>query len=208
MKAAEPLRRRVCDGLDGEVVEIGFGSGLNVPYYPAAVTRVAAVEPADLGWKLAGKRLRGDKRPGRAVGARRPVAAVRGRQLRLRAVDLDAVHDPRRRRRAARGAAGAQARRDAALRRARAGARRGGAPLAAPARAAAEAAVRRLPPDPADRRPADGGRASRSPRSTSSTKTGRRRSWAPTRSARPCLPSPIPALTIHTWPSGSAKAPV
>jgi ubiquinone/menaquinone biosynthesis C-methylase UbiE len=50
-------RRRVCDGLAGEVVEIGFGTGLNVPFYPAAVARVAAVEPSDVGWKLAGKRL-------------------------------------------------------------------------------------------------------------------------------------------------------
>ncbi|HEY2880074.1 class I SAM-dependent methyltransferase [Nocardioides sp.] len=57
MKTAKPLRRRVCADLHGDVVEIGFGSGHNVPFYPSSVTSVAAVEPADLGWKLAGKRL-------------------------------------------------------------------------------------------------------------------------------------------------------
>jgi SAM-dependent methyltransferase len=63
MKASNPLRERVCAGLTGEVVEIGFGSGLNIPFYPPAVTRVAAVEPADLGWKLAAKRLAGTTVP-------------------------------------------------------------------------------------------------------------------------------------------------
>jgi SAM-dependent methyltransferase len=57
LKAALPQRRRVCDGLAGDVVEIGFGSGLNVPFYPPAVTSVAAVEPADVGWKLAARRV-------------------------------------------------------------------------------------------------------------------------------------------------------
>ena len=56
-KSVEPLRRRVCAGLAGDVIEIGFGSGLNVPFYPAAVTRLAAVEPSDVGWKLAARRL-------------------------------------------------------------------------------------------------------------------------------------------------------
>ncbi len=57
MKTVEPLRRRVCQGLAGEVVELGFGSGHNVPHYPSTVTRVDAVEPADVGWQLAAKRL-------------------------------------------------------------------------------------------------------------------------------------------------------
>jgi ubiquinone/menaquinone biosynthesis C-methylase UbiE len=57
LKTVAPLRQRVCEGLEGDVIEIGFGSGHNVPFYPPEVTRVAAVEPADVAWKLAAKRL-------------------------------------------------------------------------------------------------------------------------------------------------------
>ena len=63
LKGVAPLRRRVCEGLEGNVVEIGFGSGHNVPFYPEAVSRVAAVEPADVGWRLAEKRLRAARVP-------------------------------------------------------------------------------------------------------------------------------------------------
>lgn len=53
----DKLRAPVCAGLHGEVVEIGFGSGLNVAHYAEAVTRVTAVEPSDLAWRLAEPRV-------------------------------------------------------------------------------------------------------------------------------------------------------
>ena len=58
MRSMVPHRQRVNAGLHGRVVELGFGSGLNVPHYPPAVTSVAAVEPADVGWELAAERVR------------------------------------------------------------------------------------------------------------------------------------------------------
>jgi SAM-dependent methyltransferase len=68
MKSAVPQRQRVCEHLAGDVVEIGFGSGLNVPFYPPAVTSVAAVEPADVGWKLAQPRVRATTIPVERAG--------------------------------------------------------------------------------------------------------------------------------------------
>ena len=46
-------RALVCEGLSGRVLEIGFGSGMNLPHLPAAVT---AVEPSDLGWEMSAAR--------------------------------------------------------------------------------------------------------------------------------------------------------
>ena len=50
-------RGEVTEGLTGEVVEIGFGSGLNMPKYPEAVTKVYAADPAVVGQKLAADRV-------------------------------------------------------------------------------------------------------------------------------------------------------
>jgi SAM-dependent methyltransferase len=44
-RGASEHRRRLLEGLDGRVVELGAGHGLNFPHYPAAVTEVLAIEP-------------------------------------------------------------------------------------------------------------------------------------------------------------------
>jgi ubiquinone/menaquinone biosynthesis C-methylase UbiE len=51
------VRARVCAGLTGKVLEIGFGTGLNVRYYPPEVTTVLAVEPSRACMRLAAPRI-------------------------------------------------------------------------------------------------------------------------------------------------------
>ena len=62
------IRARVATGLSGEVLEVGFGSGLNVRHYPSAVSRVQAVDPATTGRKLAAKRVAASPVPVEFVG--------------------------------------------------------------------------------------------------------------------------------------------
>lgn len=50
-------RAKATEGLAGTVVELGFGSGLNVPVYPPEVTKVFAVEPATVARRLAAPRI-------------------------------------------------------------------------------------------------------------------------------------------------------
>jgi SAM-dependent methyltransferase len=59
LSSRDVMRRRakITDGLRGDVVEIGFGSGLNVPSYPTSVTTVYAVEPSLVARRLASARV-------------------------------------------------------------------------------------------------------------------------------------------------------
>jgi SAM-dependent methyltransferase len=50
------LREPTCAGLVGRVLEIGFGSGLNVRWYPPEVSSVTAIEPSDVGWEISARR--------------------------------------------------------------------------------------------------------------------------------------------------------
>ena len=54
----DKYRARAMEGLSGRVVEIGFGSGLNLPHYPPEVETVLAVEPARVARQRATRRMR------------------------------------------------------------------------------------------------------------------------------------------------------
>jgi SAM-dependent methyltransferase len=64
----EPVRARVAAGLAGEVLELGFGSGRNVPHMPPGVSRLLAVEPANVGRKLAARRIAAASFPVEFIG--------------------------------------------------------------------------------------------------------------------------------------------
>jgi ubiquinone/menaquinone biosynthesis C-methylase UbiE len=66
--AVMKLRRRAVDSLAGDVVEIGFGSGLNVPLLPPEVTHVYAVDPSLVGRKLSEERVQASPIPIEFVG--------------------------------------------------------------------------------------------------------------------------------------------
>jgi ubiquinone/menaquinone biosynthesis C-methylase UbiE len=66
---AARLRARATAGLSGEVLEVGFGSGLTMPCYPPAVTRVLAVEPSAVARKLAAGRVAASAAPVDYIGA-------------------------------------------------------------------------------------------------------------------------------------------
>ena len=62
------IRARVLAPLAGEVVEIGFGTGHNLPYLPAGVTRLLAVEPSESSIAVAADRIAASAVPIEVIG--------------------------------------------------------------------------------------------------------------------------------------------
>jgi len=83
-KSTREVRARVCAGLDGDVVEVGFGTGLNARYYPPEVKRVLAVEPSSLCMRIAGPRIAQSSVPIEPAG-------LNGERLELESEACDAV---------------------------------------------------------------------------------------------------------------------
>ena len=67
-KETRRIRAEVCAPLHGDVVEIGFGSGHNLPFLPEPVTRLLAVDPMRIGPRLAAERLEKASVPVEFVG--------------------------------------------------------------------------------------------------------------------------------------------
>lgn len=83
-KPARAVRARVCAGLAGEVVEVGFGTGLNARYYPPEVTKVFAVEPSQVCMRIAEPRIARSSVPVESAG-------LDGQRLDLPSEQFDAV---------------------------------------------------------------------------------------------------------------------
>lgn len=78
------LRSRVCSGLRGRVLEVGFGTGLNAAHYPAEVSEVLAIEPSAVCVRIATPRMERSSVPVHLAG-------LDGQHLDLPADSVDAV---------------------------------------------------------------------------------------------------------------------
>jgi ubiquinone/menaquinone biosynthesis C-methylase UbiE len=67
-KAVNDERQRCLAHVTGAVLEVGFGTGLNLPHYPPAVTKVVGVDPSETSARLARKRIAAASFPVEIVG--------------------------------------------------------------------------------------------------------------------------------------------
>ena len=61
-------RKPCLAGVSGVVLEVGFGSGLNLPHYPSEVRKLYALDPATVGRRLAAERIAASPFPVEFVG--------------------------------------------------------------------------------------------------------------------------------------------
>jgi SAM-dependent methyltransferase len=83
-KSTRDVRARVCTGQRDDVLEVGFGTGLNAYHYPPEVTSVLAVEPSSVCMRMAEPRIARSSAPVRRAG-------LNGERLELESETYDAV---------------------------------------------------------------------------------------------------------------------
>jgi ubiquinone/menaquinone biosynthesis C-methylase UbiE len=62
-------RKRVLSDVSGRTLEVGFGSGLNLPFYGPGLSQLVALDPSASAWRLARRRLRRSALPVQFVEA-------------------------------------------------------------------------------------------------------------------------------------------
>jgi ubiquinone/menaquinone biosynthesis C-methylase UbiE len=67
-KAMQDERSRCLEDVKGTVLEVGFGSGLNLPHYPRTVSKVIGVDPSETSAKLARTRIEASPFPVEIIG--------------------------------------------------------------------------------------------------------------------------------------------
>ena len=67
-KVLQAERTRCLQEVKGVVLEIGFGTGLNLPHYPSTVTKIVGVDPSATSAKLARKRIAASPVPVETIG--------------------------------------------------------------------------------------------------------------------------------------------
>ncbi len=88
------LRQDLLTSAEGDVLEIGFGTGLNLAWYPQRVLRLRAVDPAPLLPNRVAKRSAAVSRFPLKSPAQRRTAPLRQPLLRLRGQHLDPLYHP------------------------------------------------------------------------------------------------------------------
>ena len=83
-KTTRQVRARVCAGLRGDVVEVGFGTGPNIPYYPPEVSKILAIEPSSVCMRIAEARVARSSTPVIQAG-------LNGERLELESETCDAL---------------------------------------------------------------------------------------------------------------------
>ena len=67
-KAMRDERERCLEKVKGTVLEVGFGTGLNLPHYLRMVTKVIGVDPSETSVRLARKRIEASPFPVEIIG--------------------------------------------------------------------------------------------------------------------------------------------
>lgn len=62
------VRSRYLGGIDGTLLEIGFGSGLNLPHFSNQIGTLYAVEPSETAWELAREAVERSSFPVERIG--------------------------------------------------------------------------------------------------------------------------------------------